>query len=352
MRLSLSARAALSASILAFAVAAGPANAEDFYAGKTIKISVGGSAGGAFTLAARVLARHMGKYLPGNPTIVVQAMPGAGGARMMRYLYNAAPKDGTALGAVLPFAVIAPLLRNVKFDSAAFNWIGSITPMSEVSSVWYTSPAKSLEEAKKVSIVMGTSSKVSSAYYIPAYMNALIGTKFTFVRGYRGGAPMNTAMETGEINGRGSFYNSYLATKMDWVREKKIIHILQIGPPIKGLDNVPNLRDFAKTKRDKQIVRFLEVPAHVGHGFCAPPGVPKDRVALLRTAFAATMADPGYLAEGKRARLVISPVSGDKIQAIVEKALATPKSVVAEFRKMVKLDVKGDLRQAPKKKKK
>jgi len=352
MRLSISARAALPTAILALALGAGPASADDFFEGKTVKFTVGGSAAGGFTLAARLLARHMGKYIPGKPTMVVQAMPGAGGARMMAWLYNAAPKDGTALGAVLPFAVVAPLLRKVKFDSAAFNWIGSITPMSEVSTVWHTSPAKSLEEAKKVSIVMGTSSKLSSAYYIPAYMNALIGTKFTFVQGYRGGGPMNNAMETGEIHGRGSFYNSYLVTKMDWVRDKKIIHILQIGPRIKGLDDVPNLRDFAKTERDKQIVRFIEVPAEVGHGFAAPPGLPKDRVAMLQKAFAATMTDPGYLAEGKKARQVINPVSGDKIQQIVERAMATPKSVIAEVRKMVKLDVKGDLKHAPKKKKK
>jgi len=351
MRLSLSARAALPAALLAFAVAGSPATAEDYFSGKVIKFTVGGSAAGGFTLAARILARHMGKHIPGNPTMVVQAMPGAGGARMMAWLYNAAPKDGTALGAVLPFAVVAPLLRKVKFDSAAFNWIGSITPMSEVSSVWHTSPAKTLEEAKKISIVMGTSSKLSSAYYIPAYMNALIGTKFTFVQGYRGGAPMNNAMEVGEINGRGSFYNSYLSTKMDWVRDKKIIHILQIGPPIKGLDNVPNLRDFAKTERDKQIVRFLEVPAEVGHGFCAPPGVPKDRVAMLQKAFAATMTDPGYLAEAGKTAQVINPVTGDKLQEIVDQAMKTPKSVIAEFRKMVKLDVKGDIRSAPKKKK-
>jgi len=354
MHLPIIRRAALPAAVLALALAsaAGPASAEDFYQGKTITITVGGSAAGGFTLAARVLARHMSKHLPGDPTIVVQALPGAGGARMMARLYNVAPKDGTALGAVLPFAVIQPLLRKVKFDSAKFNWIGSITPMSEVSTVWHTAPAKSLDEAKKTPLIMGTSSKISSAYYIPAYVNALIGTKFTFVQGYRGGAPMNTAMEVGEIHGRGSFYNSYLVTKMDWVRDRKIIHILQIGPPIKGLENVPNLRDLAKTERDRQIVRFLEAPAEVGHGFCAPPGLPKDRVALLRKAFAATVKDPAYLAESRKARQVVDPVSGEKIQAIVEAALATPKAVVAEFRRMAKLDVKGDLKQAPKKKKK
>jgi tripartite-type tricarboxylate transporter receptor subunit TctC len=333
-------RLALYTTALAALSLAGPVSAQsvaDFYKGKTITLISGGSAGGGFSNVARTLGQFWEKNIPGNPKIIVDAKAGAGGATMMSYMANAAKKDGTELGAALPIAVNAPLLRKVKFNAADFQWLGSITPMTEVSSVWHTGPAKTIEEAKKVEVIMATSSKLSSAYLIPAFMNAVAGTKFKIVLGYRGAGPMNKAMEAGEVHGRGSFYNSYVTTKPDWIRDKKIHHFVQVGPNIPGLKNVPNMRDIVKTDLQNRIVDFMEAPAYVGFGYFAPRGVPADRVAALRDSFWKTVNDPKFRAEAKKRRMVVDPLKAEKVQAVINKAMATPPEVIAKFREMVKL---------------
>lgn len=327
--------AALATTLLASAASAG--SVADFYKGRTITIVSGGSAGGGFSSVARILGMTWKKYIPGNPDIVIDAKPGAGGATMMAYMANAAPQDGTMIGAALPIAVNAPLLRKVRFDPAAFHWLGSVTPMTEVSSVWYTAPAKTIEEAKKTELIMATSSKLSSAYLIPAFLNAVIGTKFKIVPGYRGGGPMNKAMEAGEVNGRGSFYNSYVTTKPGWVRDHKIIHLVQVGPNVPALKGVPNLRDLVKTADQQRMVDFIEAPAYVGHGFFAPPGTPDDRVAALRASFWKTVNDPAFRADAEKHNMIVAPVSAEKVQAVIHTAMSTPKPILAQYRKLVGL---------------
>lgn len=325
---------------LALFVTTAPATADsvsDFFKGKTVTLISGGSAGGGFSTVARVLGAHWARHIPGNPRVIVDAKPGAGGAKMMSYMANAAKKDGTEIGAALPIAVNAPLLRKVKFNPAKFNWLGSVTPMTEVSTVWHTSPAKTLDEAKKIQVVMATSSKLSSAYLIPAFMNAVIGTKFKIVPGYRGGGPMNKAMESGEVNGRGSFYNSYLTTKPHWIKEKKIFQLVQVGPSVPSLKGVPNLRNLVKTDEQRRMIDFMEAPAYVGHGFFAPGGTPADRVAALRNSFWKAVNDPAFRADAKAKRMVVNPLSAKKVQSVINRAMATPKPILAEFRKMVKL---------------
>ena len=321
-------------------VSMGPAVADpvaDFYSGKTVKFISGGSAGGGFSTVARVVARHMGKHIPGNPTLVVDAMPGGGGSRMMAYMANAALKNGTVLGAALPIAVNAPLLRKVKFNPAKFQWLGSTTAMTEVSTVWHTAPATTLDGIKTTQVIMATSSKLSSAYIIPAFMNAVIGTKFKMVPGYRGAGPMNTAMETGEVHGRGSFYNSYVTTKPHWLRDKKIIQLVQVGPGEKELAGVPNMRSLVKTADQRRMLDFLEAPAYVGHGFFAPEGVSAARVAALTKAFVETVNDPAFLAEATKRRIIVNPVSAEKITTVINRAMATPEPLLVKFRKMVKI---------------
>lgn len=310
----------------------------DFYKGRTMTLVSGGSAGGGFTTVARTLGAHWEKYIPGNPSIIVDAKPGGGGVTMMSYMANAAPQDGTMLGAALPSAVNAPLLREVKFAPTKFHWLGSVTPMTEVSTVWHTAPAKSIEDAKKTELIMATSSKLSSAYLIPAFINAVAGTRFKIVPGYRGGGPMNKAMEAGEVHGRGSFYNSYVTTKSDWVRDGKLIHLVQVGPSLTALKGVPNLRDVAKTKEQQRMVDFIEAPAYVGHGFFAPPGTPKDRVAALRESFWKAVNDPAFLADAKKRNIVVDPLEAEKVQSVIDKAMSTPKPILAKYREMVKID--------------
>lgn len=309
----------------------------DFYRGKTVTLLSGGSAGGGFSTVARILGIHWQKNMPGNPKVIVDAKPGGGGATMMAYMTNAAPQDGTMLGAALPIAVNAPLLRKVKFNPAKFHWLGSVTAMTEVSTVWHTAPVKSLEDAKKTEAIMATSSKLSSAYLIPAFLNAVVGTQFKMIPGYRGGGPMNKAMESGEVHGRGSFYNSYLTTKSDWVRSGKLVHLVQVGPSVPALKGVPNMRDLVTTDSQRRMVDFMEAPAYVGHGFFAPPGTPADRVAALRDSFWKTVNDPAFLADAKKRNVVVGPIKAEKIQSVIETAMATPKPILDEFRKMVKI---------------
>ena len=327
--------------VIALAVApVGMAQADsvaEFYKGKTVKFLSGGSAGGGFSTVARVVAKHMAKRVPGQPNMIVEAMAGAGGAKMMSYMANAAAKDGTVLGAALPIAVNAPLLRKVKFNPSKFQWLGSTTPMTEVSTVWHTAPATTLEGAKKTEVIMATSSKLSSAYLIPAFMNAVIGTKFKIVPGYRGAGPMNKAMESGEVHGRGSFYNSYVTTKQAWLKEKKIIQLVQVGPGEKELAGVPNMRDLVTTDDQRRMLDFMEAPAYVGHGFFAPEGVPADRVAALTAAFVATVNDPAFLKEAKERRMIVNPIPAAKIQSVINRAMATPEPLLAKFRQMVKI---------------
>ena len=326
----------------AAALLAAPAQADEvaeFYKGRQITVVSGGGAGGGFALAARILGRYMTKHIPGNPDWVVQAMPGAGGARSIKYIVNAAPQDGTVIGAVLPPAILSPLLRpDVGYDSAKLRWIGSITPMPAVLSVWHTAPAKTLEEAKKTKVIIATSSKLSTNYFVSAFLNEIIGTRFEVISGYRGGDRQNVAMEKGEVHGRASFYNSYKSTKPDWLRDRKIIHLVTMGPRLAELKGVPHLMDLAKTEEHRQMVAFMQAGESVGHGFFVSPNVPKARMAALRAAFDKTMKDPAFLAEAEKRRQVVDPVKGEELDRIVGKAMSSPKDVVDRFRKLVKLD--------------
>lgn len=332
----------VSLSALAVAMTAGaPAQADDvadFYKGRQINAISGGGAGGGFSFAARLLGHHMVGNIPGNPSWVVTAMPGAGGARSVKYIVNAAPQDGTVVGVVLPPAIISPLLRpGVGYDSKKLQWIGSITPMAPVLSVWHTSPAKSLDEIKRVEVTTGTSSKLSAGYMMPAWLNKTVGTKYKIISGYRGGDRQNNAMEKGELNGRSSFYASYKTTKPHWLSEKKIVHIAYMGPREPDLEaqKIPHFMDLAKTDEQRQVVRFLGTGGSVGHGFFVSPGVPKARVAALRAAFDKTVRSPAFLAEAKKRNQTVNPVSGAELDKIVEAGMSTPQDVVERFKKLV-----------------
>ncbi len=329
-------------SLIAIAAAA-PVQADgiaDFYKGKQITAISGGGAGGGFSFAARLLGRHIEQYIPGKPNWVVTAMPGAGGARSVKYIVNAAAQDGTVIGVVLPPAILSPLLRDgVGYDSKKLRWIGSITPMASVLSVWHDSPAKSIKQLMDTEITTATSSKLSSGYLFPAWINHVVGTKWKIISGYRGGDRQNNAMQKGEVNGRSSFYASYKTTKPHWLRDKKIVHVVYMGPREKELDDtgVPHAEDLMKTYEQKQVLNFLQTGGKVGHGFFVSPGVPMDRVNALRAAFDKAVADPKFLAEAKKRNQVVSPVKGTELDKIVAAGLDTPKDVVDRFKRAVKL---------------
>lgn len=328
--------------LAAITMIAAPVQADaisDFYKDKQINAISGGGAGGGFSFVARVLGQHMAKNIPGKPKWIVTAMPGAGGARSIKYIVNAAAQNGTILGAVLPPAILSPLLRKkVGYDSAKLQWIGSVTPMASVLVTWHTSPIKTLEDVKKIESTTATSSKLSSGYLFPAWLNATIGTKFKVIAGYRGGDRQNVAMEKGEVNGRSSFYNSFKTTKPHWLRDKTIRILAYMGPKDPDLASMPYMMDLMKTTEQRQIGNFLQTGSSVGHGFFVSPGVPKARVMALRAAFNKTAADPAFLADAKKRNMVVAPVRGEKIDALVGAAMKTSPALINKFKKMVKID--------------
>ncbi len=210
--------------------------------------------------------------------------------------------------------------------------------MASVLVVWKTAPVRALEEIKKTQVTMATSSKLSSGYLFPAWMNATIGTKFKVIVGYRGADRQNAAMETGEVDGRSSFYNSFKTTKPHWLRDKTIRILTYMGPKDPDLAGLPYMMDLMKTDEQRAIGNFLQTGSAVGHGFFVSPSVPKARVMALRAAFNKTTADPAFLAEAKKRNMVVAPVRGEKLDAIVAAAMKTSPALINKFKKMVKID--------------
>jgi tripartite-type tricarboxylate transporter receptor subunit TctC len=304
-----------------------------FFRNKTVTVMVPSSLGATLGLYGRLVVDHLGKHIPGHPNVIIESRPGAGGAVGAAYAYKIAPKDGTFIAEVLAPSVTLPLLRNVKFDGSKFQWIGSLVPRPAVISVWREStPAKTLAEAKKTQVILGSTGQGSETFLIPTLMNHTLGTKFKIVTGYKGGAEINKAMELGEVHGRMQYWSGWTAGKPNWLRDKKLIHFVQYGPPIKDLPNVPSLKSLEKDKKVKQMIAFLETANKIGMGFWVPPGTPKARVAALRKAFEDMMASDEFKAIAKKLRAPIELVRGEELQKITQEAYATPKPVVAELK--------------------
>ena len=334
-------RAALAA-IAALAGASTIASADevsDFYRGKTVTVMVPSSLGATLGLYGRLVVDNIGKHIPGHPNVIIESRPGAGGAVGAAYTYNVAPKDGTYIAEVLAPSVTLPLLQEVQFDGSKFQWIGSLVPRPAVISVWKeTTPAKTLEEAKSKTVIMGSSGQGSETFLIPTLMNHLLGTKFNVVTGYKGGAEINHAMERGEVHGRMQYWSGWTAGKPDWLRDKKLIHFVQYGPVIKELPDVPSLKSLVKDEKAKQMITFLESANRVGMGFWVPPGTPKARVDALRKAFEDMMASAEFQAMAKKIKAPVELVTGKELQRITEEAYRTPKPVIAELKTILKFN--------------
>ena len=316
-----------------------PAPAQDVFAGQTLSIAVGSAAGGSYDLYARLVARHIGRHIPGNPTVIVRNMPGANSGIMAHFIYDQAPKDGTALGAPLNTVPMGQLLEpeKVKFNSADFNWIGAISSPANVLATWHTSGVKSIEDAQKAEITIGATTPGTTQEMYPLMANHLFGTKFKVITGYRGSTEINIAMERGEVQGRGA--NTYIAYRFqnaDWIRDNKLNFVFQMtaerDPMMK---DVPTLLEYAKTDEQRQIISLMVTTEAVGRSLFAPPGVPPERVALWRRALNETIKDPQFVAEAERAQLEISPIAGETLQRMVATLAATPREIVEKYKQAV-----------------
>jgi tripartite-type tricarboxylate transporter receptor subunit TctC len=322
--------AAVCGALVLFAAPQAQADAvADFYRGKTVHVLIGVGVGGEYDIQARLVARHIGKHIPGNPTVVPQNMTGAGGLKMLNYLYSVAPRDGTQIGMIQnAFPALQTVGHpGVQFDAGKMHWLGTIAPVVETMAVWHASGVKTIDDVRKRETVAGASARGAITYFYPAMMNELLGTKFKIVTGYQGGNAINLAMERGEVEARNNTWSSWKATRPAWLAEKKIIVIAQAGPRAPDLD-APSVEALAKSPEDRQLIELVVSGTQLGRPM-ATNAAPPERVAALRAAFAATMRDPEFLAEAEKLKFEVSPVLGEAMQKVIEKVLSTPKPIAA-----------------------
>jgi len=322
--------------------ASAPAHAQpvaDFFRGKTINLSIGYTSGGGYDLNARVLAKHMGRHIPGNPTIVPQNMPGAGSLRVANFLYGVAPKDGTAFGMIGRGMAMEPLIgaNPPQYDARRFTWLGSVGDQVSVCATWHSSSVKSWNDMlAKPFTVAGEGSGSDSDIFTPMMRN-LFGVKVRIISGYPGGPEMNLAMERGEVDGRcGWSWSSVKITKPEWLTGKRINLLLQMALQKSGeLPDVPLIMDFARDDRERQILKLVLARQQMGWPFLAPPDLPADRAQALRQAFDNTMKDADYLAEAKLRLLEVNPMTGAEIDKLIGELYQTPPDVIAMTKSVI-----------------
>ena len=316
-----------------------PAQAQsvaDFYRGKTINVLIGVGVGGEYDLQARMVARHLGKHIPGSPTVVPQNMIGAGGIKMANYLFAQAGRDGTNIGMMgnnFP-ATEAVGGSGVQYSSVKFNWLGTMAPVVETMAVLTSTGVKTVDDLRGKEVVAGASGKGAITYIYPSTMNEFLGTKFKIVTGYPGGNQINLATERGEVQARNNTWSSWKATKPSWLRDKFITVLVQAGPRASDLD-APSVESFAKTPDDRKLIELVTSGTHLGRPMATTPDVPEDRLRALRGAYRATMADPEFRAEAEKAGFEVAPVYGEEMQNIVQSIMSTPKELAVRAKHLV-----------------
>ena len=311
---------------------------EDFYRGKTIQFIIRSAAGGGgYDSYARLLGRHIGRHIPGNPRVLPVNMPGGGGIVAANYVAKVAPRDGTILTIVGQGLVADQALgvnKSLQADLRTFNWVGNMSDSNQILAVWRNSPAKTFAEAREREITIGTTQAGSISQQLTAFYNNVLGARLKIVFGYPDGHDVDLAMERGEIDGRGTnTWASYIAVTPHYVTEKLIIPILQVGlRKDPALPDTPLLRDLARTPADQPLLDFLSEAVAVGRPIATTPGVPAARVAALRRAFEETLKDPEFIREATVERAEISPMNGAELARLVDDLIATPDDIKARVK--------------------
>jgi len=329
-------RAAAAAALVAAIVSpAGAESVEDFYRGKSITLAIGYSVGGGYDLYGRLLARHLGKYIPGQPAIVPQNREGAGSLRAAIYIYNAAPKDGTVIGTFSRSMAVAPLINDAPFDASKFTWLGSISTDVNVCVTWGPSPIKTFADMLAKPFTMGGLGAGADPDIFALMFKNIFGAKLKLVSGYPGTNDVALAMERGEVDGLCGLSWSTLVTRHgDWIAGKKINIPVQAGLHKEGdIADVPNVMDLVKGEEQTQIVRLILASQEMARPFAAPPGIPDDRKRALIEAFDKTMKDKDFLAEAAKMKADVNPVSAGEIDKLLAEVYRTPKDVVTKAAK-------------------
>jgi tripartite-type tricarboxylate transporter receptor subunit TctC len=317
-------------------LAASPAAADDFYNGKTIKLIVGSAPGAGYDAYGRLLARHIRRYLPGQPNVVVTYMPGADGLVAGNHLFNMAERDGTVFGTFNRYTVTMPLLgnANAKFKANEFNWIGTATSYADDSYVLIVRagvPHRTIDDLRNPTLPLHIGSVDTD---VPQILKEALGLSYKIITGYKGKQELDIAMERGEADGQTLGWSSLASRHQHWVKNSMVRPVIQFGriERLPALEDVPTARELAKTSDDRALIEFAELPLLMARPFAAPPGTPPERVAVLRKAFLQAVNDPDYLAEATKQKLEQTPKSGEEVQALVAGLDKASPAVIARYK--------------------
>src|SRR6266478_1480324 len=305
---------------------------EQFYKGKSVTLIVGGGVGGGYDVYARTFARHMLKHIPGNPNIVPKNVPAAGGIAAANMLYGIAERDGSTIGAFPNNVPMDPLFNNpgARYDALKLNWLGSIGKLQNVCATWHTSPIKTIEATREREVIVAAAGAASNTAIMPKVLNALLGTKFKVITGYDPGIGLTMAIERGEAEGIcGLSWSTMKASRPHWIADKLLNVIVQMGlEKLRDLPDVPSALDLVTDSGNRQVLELILIRQEAGRPFAAPPGVPADRLAALRRAFDATLADGEIRADADKAQLEIEPLTAGEIETLLALAYGAPKAIV------------------------
>jgi tripartite-type tricarboxylate transporter receptor subunit TctC len=312
---------------------------EEFYRGRTLTLQIGSSAGGGYDVYARLFARHFGKFVPGQPRIMPQNVPGAGSLKLANELYNVAPRDGSVIGAIGKEQVTAPLfgLPGARFDALKLNWLGTLDRTTSVCAAWHTSRFRSLEQTREQEMVFGGTGPVSMTFIMPTALRELLGFKLKVIGGYPGSNELSIALERGEIDGRcGWSYATLVSTNKDWFHGGKLRILAAVSASrIAALPDIPSVLEFTTTEEQRQVLSLILTPEQMARPFVAPPGVPEDRLAALRKAFWDTVTDKDYIAQANRLGLEIDAAGWRDMTDNIHKVYATPAPVVSVVNRLI-----------------
>jgi tripartite-type tricarboxylate transporter receptor subunit TctC len=303
---------------------------EPLFARKTITISIGYTAGGSYDLYGRLVARHLGKHLPGQPIVVAQNMPGAGSLKAANYIYEVAPKDGTALGVVVESIALEQALANpaAQYDASKFTYVGRVATSNNIFMQWHTSKVQSIADSQRIESSLAGTGPGSIAETVPRLLNALAGTKFKLVSGYPASNEAMLAMERGEVEGSSSSWAAVSVGRKEWLRDKKIRIILQTAPErIRELPDSPALPEIGTTAEDKQVYQLYASGSAIGRAVIAPPDLPADRAKALREGFNAMVQDADFVADVQKLNVELDPLPGEAVQALIVRTLNVPQAV-------------------------
>jgi tripartite-type tricarboxylate transporter receptor subunit TctC len=310
-----------------------------YYAGKQVKMIIGLGAGGGYDLWARTVARHIGRYLPGNPTVIAQNMEGAGSFRAASYMYSQAPRDGTVMALIARDASLGPITGNpgAQFDPTKFSWLGTTTTETNVCIAYKTAAVKTVHDLFEKELMVGDNGAGTGTGTYPKALSQLLGLKFKIIRGYGASTDVLLAMERGEVEGYCESLESVIGHRPTWISSKTANVLFQGGAkPNPHIKDVPFINDLAKSEDDRKAIEFLYAGQGIGRPFFAPPGLAPDVLRMMRAAFDATMKDADFIAEVRQRKLTLEPENGDYLQNLIDRIYATPKRIVERIAAIIK----------------